>query len=250
MKQPLSMAHVIGGFFKFLAIFAPLALSALLSYLFFTTIAPPDKWWFPYFAMGLTEGGLVLWFVVFLLMRHEPFSKAWAMLMVIACGIASFIVAGTELHILFTSATGVTDNTDVYNTVQIVLEIMFGMHLLVALVEAFHYYFSQPGNSFFAVQSGNLIPKSGNLIPQNAYSIQELQQMQSSITGQIEAMQTQGGASEESPLEYHPVMLSQVGTAISEGVSSLIKKGRDAVGSGNRAGRVHGKTNETTSENT
>lgn len=241
------MSHYIGGFFKAFAIFAVFALSAGLSYLFFMTIAPPGKPLFAYGAMGLTEGGFVLWLAVFLLMIHEPFSKSCALLMVGACAIASFVVAGTELHILFSTADGIAGNADLYNFVQIVLEIMFGMHLLVAIVEVLHGYFSKPGNSFFS--------NDGNLIP--TYSVEELEQMQNTITGYLTQARKGGGTARPlalpKPQQLQPngldVSLAQMASMVSGAANSVMKKGRDFTRRGKREAPVPGKTNETTSEN-
>lgn len=249
MQQQYSMAHYTGVFFKAFAVFAVFLLSAGLSYMFFATISPPDKPWFPYAAMGLTEGGFALWLAVFLLMKHDAFNKATALLMVVACAIASFIVAGTELHILFTDATGIANSASVYNFVQVVLEVMFAMHLSIAIVDVLHGYFSKPGNSFFNSQPGNLIPMQGN------YSIEELQALNTTIAGYIDA--ARNGGETANPLDsmtpqpqYTPVSLPNIGQIVSGAVSSLTRKGKGSKRNTSQAGRVPGQTSETTGENT
>lgn len=258
---PLDMAHILGSFAKWAAIISVFLLSAGLSWMFFTAIAQTA--WFPYFAMALTEGGFILWMGAFMLMRHEAFSKSLAMIMVAACMLASFIVAGTELHLLFVGVKTM-DVTGVYGAVQTVLELMFGLHLLAAAIEFFHSYFAKPGNSFRT--NGNLIPTNRNLIPMYApglnppaYTVEELQQLNTTITGYLDAVQN--GGEPANPLDlnqqpqpqYTPMNLPSVGEIagmVRGAVSSRMKRGKGSTRNGSQAAPVPGQTNGTTSGGT
>lgn len=141
-QQPVpDMAHVAGEFAKWAIMIVGLLISAILSYMFYTTITPPDKPWFPYLTLGLTEGGFVLWFVTFMMSRHSAYSKVLAVIMVASCGLASFVVAGTELHVLFADHYSLANDASTYNNVAMTMEVIFFMHLLSIMLELFGIYF-------------------------------------------------------------------------------------------------------------
>lgn len=149
--QQSDMAHVLGEFAKWAIMIAGLGISAVLSYIFYTTITPPDKPWFAYLALGLTEGGFVGWFATFMLSRHHAYFKGVAIIMVVACAIASFIVAGTELNILFQRHYSIAQNASAYDNVILALEVIFAMHVGSIMLELFGMYFARPGNTFRGV---------------------------------------------------------------------------------------------------
>jgi hypothetical protein len=145
-----SIAEVLGGFAKWSAIIVVFGFSITLSYMFFLSITPPDKSWFTYTGLGLTEGGFVLWMAVFMLTRHDPVHKAIALVMACACAFTSLAVAGYEFYVLLSSEFALAHNALVIQAISILLEIMFGAHITAFIIDMFASYFARPGHAFRA----------------------------------------------------------------------------------------------------
>ena len=146
----MSIAEILGAFAKWSAIVAVFLLSATLSLSFFTTIAPPDKPWFPLAGMSLTEGGFILWMVVFRLTPHDTMSKAIALVMTVASAICCLAVAGYEFYGLMAAHFDLTMGGQIAQLVSILLEIIFMLHFSAFIIDLFAAYFAQPGHSFHA----------------------------------------------------------------------------------------------------
>lgn len=144
----MSIAEKLGGFAKWTAILAIFLLSLTLSLGFFTTIAPPDKPWFPIAGLSLTEGGFLLWMAVFKLTRHDVTGKAIALVMTVASAICCLSVAGYELYGLLATHFDFSQNGQMAEFVSILLEIIFAMHFSAFIIDLFASYFAVPGHEF------------------------------------------------------------------------------------------------------
>lgn len=231
-KPPLDMAHVLGLFLEVGGAIAAIGLSAVLSFMFFTSIAPPDLTWFPYAAMSLTEGGLIVWGGVFMLQRPNSFKKTVALVMAFGCGLASFVVAGSELDVLI-HHTDISNDAGLTGTITNVLVVIFALHLIMFLLTIFHYTLSKPGHEFRN-------PTQPQYIPQRQQTYIEQESTGASQDNFLQ--QPQGGYTRD----QQPISLAQTASA---GVNSLIRKAKTSLPRGNKAARVHGQTNETTNEN-
>ena len=255
----LDMAHVLGSFAKWAIVIVALGFSITLSYMFFQAIAPPDKPWFPYAALALTEGGFILWLIVFMLTRHHPVHKSIALVMTCACAFCSLVVAGYEFYGLMAAHYDIASNTWLLQGVSILLEVIFAFHVIALILDLFASYFAKPGHAFRT--RGNLIPaqyaQHGNLIPTHSrVKVEELVAMQNAITGYLTAIQ---GGETEDPLEVsspqeEELTLLQVAKAVAdvvkEDVSSLTKKVKGSMKRGKRGVPAPGEASGTTSENT
>lgn len=246
MRRQLDMAHVLGLTAIGFAALAVLGLSVTLSYQFFSTIAPPDKPWFPFLGLGLTEGGFLLWMVGFLFTRHHPVHKTVALLMVVACALCSLTIAGWEFYSMLSDHYHLASDKGALQGISMLLLVIFMAHIVAFIVDLFTWYFVQPGHEF---RNRNLIPMSDfnsddhrNLIPKNASREELLTALRDEITGYLESGET------AAPLEE--MAFSQLASRAKEGASSLMKKAKNSIKRGRRAGRVRGQTNTSTNENT
>ncbi len=146
----ISIAEVLGGFAKWAAIVVVFGFSITLSYMFFLSITPPDKSWFTFTGLGLTEGGFLLWMAVFMLTRHDPVHKAIALIMTCACAFTSVTIAGYQFYSLLSSEFALAHNALVIQAISILLEVMFGLHISAFCIDLISSYFARPGHAFRA----------------------------------------------------------------------------------------------------
>ncbi len=249
--QQIDMSHVLGTIAKWGIILVAVGFSIALSYMFFLTIAPPDKPWFPWAALSLTEGGFILWMVVFMLTHHSPVAKSLALVMTCACAVCSLSVAGYEFYMLLAVKYDIAQNTGVIQTVSILLEVIFCFHFIALIIDLFASYFARPGNNF---RNRNLIPLNRNLIPTNGVSIQELEAMRDAVTGQIESIRDGVTAdplvSRQLPQPHEDAMVfSQLAEVAKGAVSSATKKVKGFTKRGKKADPAPGQTNTNTDAN-
>lgn len=148
MKNQVDMSHAIGMIAKSIAIVVVFGFSVTLSFTFFLSITPPGKPWFPYTALGLTEGGFILWMIVFLLTNHQAVLKAIAMIMVCACAFCSLVVAGYEFYVLMSLHYTIATDPTIVQAVSILLEVIFASHIVAFIGDLFTSYLIKPGHSF------------------------------------------------------------------------------------------------------
>lgn len=156
----MSMAHILGSFGKWAATLSLFGFSVALSFMFFQAITPPDKAWFAWAALGLTEGGLALWMIVFRLMEHDEMLKSIAIVMVVACAVSSVTVAGTQFYLMLATHYDVSANPQIFQLVSIMLEAMFALHMGAFLVEMIAGYFANPQHAFRGTSSSSPRPLS------------------------------------------------------------------------------------------
>lgn len=266
--QQYDMAHFLGSIIKWLAIAAFFILSATLSWGFWSGFIPFTTGWFPYSGMGLTEGGFLGWMAVFMLTRHDPFSKVLALIMTIVSGLCCFIVAFYEFTLIMArhSSASVFGNNDTINNLIVCLGIVFLAHGVCFVVDMFHAYFARPGNNFRnPAPRGNLIPAQfaqvGNLIPAQEgnknparVDVQELQEALTVVTGYLTAI---SGGETADPLAARQLprpqtevneKLEGMGEMASAALSTLTSAARSFTRRGKRAGRVPGGQKGTTGE--
>ena len=247
MQKQFDMAHVLGLTAITLAALAVFGLSVTFSYSFFATIAPPDKPWFPFLGLGLTEGGFFLWMIGFLLTRHHPIHKTVALLMVLACALCSLVIAGWEFYSLLADHYHLASDKGALQGISLLLVIIFVSHVVAFIIDLFVWYFAQPGHEF---RNRILIPMSDfnsgfdrNLIPKDT-SREHLTALRDEITGYLESGET------DVPLEEEGMTFNQVGTVLKGGASTVMQKVKSSMRRGKRAGRVPGRTSTSTAENT
>ena len=252
MYQEHDVAHYLGSFLKWVGILAVFAVTATLSFGFFKSISPAGMPWFPVAGLSLTEGGLALWLAALRLQKHHAFKSAVSVIMAWVSAITTTLIAVYEFYALIASAYTLVEFPWIFQIIAFVIPLLLGVHVIVFVIEIMQGNFSQPGRAFR--QRGNLIPRQGNLIPshQAEYTIEELQQMQSAITGYLVA--ARGGTNDADPLAGRvqenraTVNLAPIGQAISGAASSVMRKLPKSTRRGERAGRVPGKTKTTIDE--
>lgn len=232
------MAHLLGGFFKYLAATLIFAFSLSLSFSFFSTIAPLHMPWFTFAAIGLTEFGFLCWLAVFMLQRHEDTHKTLAFVMIFVCMVAIIFTDGMELARLF--GTIFFLNAIYYYG----LIVLFSAHLLAFALDMFLSYFTQHP---FRGGDANLIRSYGynaNLIrtppqPQldrgRKVRVEEEDDFDEDMEGEDGPLALPRPLPQEQELN-----MAQVGMAIKEGANSIMQKAKAATRRGKRAGRVRG----------
>ncbi len=171
MHREIDMAHVLGMFAKWAAIIVVFGFSITLSYMFFLSVTPPDKGWFTFTGLGLTEGGFLLWMAVFMLTHHQPVHKAIALVMTCACAFTSVVIAGYEFYMLLSSAFTLAHNALVIQAISILLEIMFAAHITAFIIDLVAGYFARPGHTFRA--SGRAVMIEGSLAQTGSVQVVE-----------------------------------------------------------------------------
>lgn len=126
--------HWLATIAKSAATVVVLLLSAILSYTFFKSISPPGMDVFPFAALSLTEGGLVIWLLIFSAMKHHVINSLIALIMIGACLITTLVITFAELIQLFQDHS-LVDNATVVNGTLILLEVMLGLHLVAAMAD-------------------------------------------------------------------------------------------------------------------
>lgn len=93
--------HYVGAFVKYVGAAAVLVLSISLSLVMFGSIAPHGMPWFPWAALGLTDGGFVGWLIVFRATKYHAAHKSVAFVMIWVCLIAVLFTDAMELAKMF-----------------------------------------------------------------------------------------------------------------------------------------------------
>jgi hypothetical protein len=124
--------HGFAQVLKIGATLAALLLSGILSFSYFSSISPAGMAVFPFAALSLTEGGLIVWTLIFTSMKHHRINSLIALVMIIACFVTTVTVTLAELIQLFQDHA-LINNQIVINGTLILLEIMLGCHLLAAM---------------------------------------------------------------------------------------------------------------------
>lgn len=270
MVQPQhDVAHYIGTFLKWVAILAVFAVTATLSYGFFSSITPPSAPWFPIAGLSLTEGGMALWLATLRLQRHHDFNSSVSLIMAAISGFTACLIAGYELYALIAARYTLADFPWVFQIMALLIPIMLIAHVAVFVVEIIHGNFEMPGRNFRAPQPVNLIPKNshvGNFNSQLSHvSVEELQSALNVVTGYLVAarggsedtdplagralpVSTEDGSNQEANMMIANVLdsVGKVANRAGQAVSTLKQKRSGATKSGKTAGRVPGQTNETT----
>ena len=140
MRKPKGSGHYFGVFLLIVIALAVFSVSVTLSLMFFTGITPPDKPWFPYFGLSLTEAGFLCWLGAFLWVRHHSFHTAVEFIMVCLSLAGIVSTAGVELFSLMLGTSINVHTTLFANAVGMVLEAIFLANIVSIFVAAIVFY--------------------------------------------------------------------------------------------------------------
>lgn len=136
------MAHGLGKFIAWLMVVGIFITSAVMSYTFFSSIAPPDKPWFAWFMLSLTEVGLAGWLAVFKLTRHNATSKVIAIVMIILSLLAVIVTDAMQLTIMMSDRGLISRNPWLIQTAYYIFIAMFCAHFTALVADMFAAYFA------------------------------------------------------------------------------------------------------------
>ncbi len=136
MKKARGSGHYFGIFLLCVVALAVFAVSVTLSLTFFQGITPPDKPWFPYFGLSLTEGGFLCWLGAFLWVRHHAFHTFVEFTMTCASLAGIVATAGVELFSLMPGTTIDVHSSLFANVVGMVLEAIFLANIISVFIAA------------------------------------------------------------------------------------------------------------------
>ncbi len=136
------MAHGLGKFIGWLMVVGVFIASGVLSFTFFSGIAPPGKPWFAWFMLFVTEIGLASWLAVFRLTNHNPTAKVIAIVMIVLSLAAVATTDALELSILMSDHNLIASNPWLLQTSYEIFVAMFIAHFVALVCDIFASYFA------------------------------------------------------------------------------------------------------------
>ncbi len=146
------MAHGLGKFILWLMVIGIFITSAVMSYTFFSSIAPPGKPWFAWFMLSLTEVGLAGWLAVFKLTNHNAIAKVIALVMIALSLLAVVVTDAMQLTIMMSDHGLIVRNPWLIQTAYYIFIVMFCAHFIALIADMFASYFAvHPFRDSYAV---------------------------------------------------------------------------------------------------